>query len=72
MTPPLITIGSFDYITSTFGNQFIRDVFIYWHNINENEKCHNSFEYLVYYTVATNDNTTRSVYHIKLKLMYSV
>lgn len=72
MTPPLTTIGSFDSIISSFGNQLTRDVFIYWNNINEDEKCHKTFKYCAYYTAATNDNTPESVYHIEIKLMRSV
>jgi len=38
-----------------------RDVFIYWQNIEDNEKCGDSFEYRAYYTSTTSDNKTMLV-----------
>lgn len=55
--PPRTDIGSFESVTSPI-DKTIRDVFIYWQNIEDNEKCGESFEYLVYYTTLAANNST--------------
>lgn len=36
-------------------------MFIYWQNIDDSEKCGDSFEYYAYYTSTTADNQTMLV-----------
>lgn len=39
----------------------LRDILIYWQNIDDNEKCGDAFEYHAYYTSITADNITMLV-----------
>ncbi|XP_022172088.1 cytokine receptor-like isoform X2 [Myzus persicae] len=55
--PPRTDVGSFECVTSPV-DKSKRDVFIYWQNIEDNEKCGDSFEYRAYYTSTTPDNKT--------------
>ncbi|KAL5237172.1 hypothetical protein ACI65C_004582 [Semiaphis heraclei] len=55
--PPRTDIGSFECVPS-LSDKSKRDVFIYWQNIEDNEKCGDSFEYRAYYTSTTIDNKT--------------
>uniref|UniRef100_A0A2S2NC68 Cytokine receptor n=1 Tax=Schizaphis graminum TaxID=13262 RepID=A0A2S2NC68_SCHGA len=55
--PPRTDVGSFECVTSPV-DKSKRDVFIYWQNIDDNEKCGESFEYRAYYTTTTSDNKT--------------
>ncbi|XP_060857654.1 cytokine receptor-like isoform X2 [Metopolophium dirhodum] len=55
--PPRTDIGSFECVSSPV-DKSKRDVFIYWQNIEDNEKCGDSFEYRAYYTSTTTDNKT--------------
>lgn len=58
--PPRTDIGSFECITSSV-DKSTRDVFIYWQNINDNERCGDAFEYRAYYTSISADNQTMLV-----------
>lgn len=67
-------IGSFECVTSPI-DKSTRDIFIYWQNIDDNEKCGDLFEYRAYYTSITADNKTMLVSIIYLfiyllKFMY--
>ncbi|XP_022168704.1 cytokine receptor-like [Myzus persicae] len=55
--PPRTDVGSFECVTSPV-DKSKRDVFIYWQNIEDNEKCGDSFEYRAYFTSTTTDNKT--------------
>eukprot|EP00102_Acyrthosiphon_pisum_P024183 XP_016661393.1 PREDICTED: phosphatidylinositol phosphatase PTPRQ isoform X2 [Acyrthosiphon pisum] len=55
--PPRTDVGSFECVTSPV-DKSKRDVFIYWQNIEDNEKCGDSFDYLAYYTCTTTDKKT--------------
>lgn len=66
--PPRTDIGSFECVTSPV-DKSTRDVFIYWQNIDDNEKCGDSFEYRAYYTSITADNKTTFVTHYYLFLL---
>ncbi|KAL4103291.1 hypothetical protein QTP88_018668 [Uroleucon formosanum] len=53
--PPRIDIGSFESITSLIDNSK-RNIYIYWQEVDNSEKCGDSFEYRVYYTSTTKQN----------------
>ncbi|KAL5237159.1 hypothetical protein ACI65C_004569 [Semiaphis heraclei] len=55
--PPRTDVGSFECVTSPV-DKSKRDIFIYWQNIEDNEKCGDLFEYRAYYTSTTTDNKT--------------
>lgn len=55
--PPRTDIGSFESVISTF-DQSKRDIFVYWQNIEDNEKNGGSFEYHAFCTSITPDNKT--------------
>ncbi|XP_008178335.1 cytokine receptor-like isoform X1 [Acyrthosiphon pisum] len=58
--PPRTDIGSFESITSRI-DKSKRNVFIYWQQIDDSEKCGDSFEYRAYYTSTTEQN--KSIIH---------
>ncbi|VVC44107.1 Hypothetical protein CINCED_3A018202 [Cinara cedri] len=55
--PPRTDIGSFECVTSPV-DKSTRDVYIYWQNIDDSEKCGDLFEYRAYYTTVMADNIT--------------
>ncbi|VVC42350.1 Fibronectin type III,Immunoglobulin-like fold [Cinara cedri] len=55
--PPRTDIGSFECVPSQV-DKSTRDVYIYWQNIDDSEKCGDLFEYRVYYTTVMADNIT--------------
>jgi len=63
--PPRTDVGSFECVTSPV-DKSKRDVFIYWQNIEDNEKCGDSFEYRAYYTSTTTENKTMLVLFFNL------
>ncbi|XP_025417183.1 cytokine receptor-like [Sipha flava] len=54
--PPQTFIGGYESVQSSI--EGFRDVFIYWQNIDDSEKCGDSFEYFAYYTSISADNKT--------------
>lgn len=69
--PPRTDIGSFECVASSF-EKSTRDVLIYWQNINDSEKCGDSFEYRVYYTSITADNNTMLVLIVHLFILDNI
>jgi len=69
--PPRTDVGSFECVTSPV-DKSKRDVFIYWQNIDDNEKCGESFEYRAYYTTTTSDNKTLLVLFFNLLIYFNL
>jgi hypothetical protein len=69
--PPRTDVGSFECVTSPI-DKSKRDVFIYWQNIDDNEKCGESFEYRAYYTTTTSDNKTLLVLFFNLLIYFNL
>lgn len=54
--PPQTFIGGFQHAHTPI--EGFRDVYIYWQDIKDSEKCGDSFEYYAYYSATTEDNQT--------------
>lgn len=58
--PPQTDVGSFECVTSSV-DKSTRDIYIYWQQIDDSEKCGEKFQYRAYYTSVTADNLTMLV-----------